>query len=216
MVACPPLPPSSIPSAAALAAALAGVLRERPPRPSHPPGRRAAVLIVIYDREGEAHILLTKRRDDLPSHPGQIALPGGTVDPEDRSARDAALRETEEEVGLPRAGLRVIGELDDVDTIVTGFIIRPFVALLEGPMTAVASDDEVARLVHAPVAELLRADAAMPGEPGVLALRYPLDGEDVWGATARILRTFSRIARCALSPEGASPAAAGAGPAPRP
>lgn len=216
MAACPPPPPSTVPAAGVLAAALEAALSERAPVASGSPGRRAAVLIVLYDWAGEAHILLTKRRDDLPSHPGQIALPGGTVDPEDPSARDAALRETEEEVGLPRAALRVIGELDDVDTMVTGFIIRPFVALLEGPMTAVASDDEVARLVHAPVAELLRADAAMPGEPGVLALRYPLDGEDVWGATARILRTFSRIARCALSPEGASPAAAGADPAPRP
>ena len=186
-------------------------MRERAPVELAAPGRRAAVLIVLYDIAGEAHILLTKRRHDLPSHPGQIALPGGTVDAEDASAQAAALRETEEEVGLPRETLRVIGELDDVDTMVTGFIIRPFVALLEGPMTAVASDAEVARLVHARMADLLRADAAMRGEPGVLALRYPLAGEDVWGATARILRTFSRVARCALSPGGMGSAAAGAG-----
>ncbi len=189
-------------------------MRGRPPVELAAPGRRAAVLIVLYDIAGEAHILLTKRRHDLPSHPGQISLPGGTIDPEDATAQDAALRETEEEVGLPRSGLRVIGELDDVDTMVTGFIIRPFVALLEGPMTAVASDAEVERLVHAPMADLLRADAAMPGEPGVLALRYPLAGEDVWGATARILRTFSRVTRCALSPAGPAPADAAAGRAP--
>ena len=65
-------------------------------------------------------------------------------------------------------------------------------------MTAVASDAEVERLVHARMADLLRADAAMPGEPGVLALRYPLAGEDVWGATARILRTFCHVTRFAL------------------
>ena len=200
MAACPPPPPTQLPAAAPLAGMLEEALRTRRPVEIATPGRRAAVLIVIYDLDGAAHILLTKRRDDLPSHPGQISLPGGTVDPEDASAEHAAVRETEEEVGLPRTALRVIGELDDVDTIVTGFIIRPFVALLEGPMTAVASDAEVAHLVHASLADLLRADAAMPGEPGVLALRYPLGGEDVWGATARILRTFSRILRCALSP----------------
>ncbi len=133
------------------------------------------------------------------------------MDPEDDSARDAALRETEEEVGLARTSLRVIGELDDVNTMVTGFIIRPFVAVLEGPMTAVASDAEVARLVHARLADLLSADAAMIGDPGVPFLRYPLDGEDVWGATARILRTFSRVVRCALSPEGTGPSPEGRG-----
>ncbi len=205
MAVCPPPPPSRLPAAAPLAEMLEEILRGRRPAEIDTPGRRAAVLIVIYDLDGAAHILLTKRRHDLPSHPGQISLPGGTVDPEDASPEQAALRETEEEVGLSRAGLRVIGELDDVDTIVTGFIIRPFVALHEGPMTAVPSDAEVARLVHASLADLLRADSAMPGEPGVLALRYALGGEDVWGATARILRTFSRVLRCALSPEESDP-----------
>lgn len=205
MAVCPPPPPSQLPAAAPLADLLEAALRARRPLEIDSPGRRAAVLIVIYDIDGAAHILLTKRRHDLPSHPGQISLPGGTVDREDASAEQAALRETEEEVGLPRTALRVLGGLDDVDTIVTGFIIRPFVALLEGPMTAVASDAEVAHLVHASLADLMVADAAMPGQPGVLALRYPLSGQDVWGATARILRTFSRVTRCALSPAGGDP-----------
>ena len=109
----------------------------------------------------------------------------------------------------------MIGELDDVDTMVTGFIIRPFVAAPRG------ADDRGARATRrwrgwcdARLADLLSADAAMLGDPGVPLLRYPLDGEDVWGATARILRTFSRVVRCALSPEGPgpSPGPAGADP----
>jgi hypothetical protein len=78
--------------------------------------------------------------------------------------------------------------------------VRPFVAVAEAPLAPTPSDAEVARLVEVPVADLLRADAALPAEPAPLALRYPLGGEDVWGATARILRIFSRVARCALAP----------------
>ncbi|HMN99812.1 MAG TPA: CoA pyrophosphatase [Miltoncostaeaceae bacterium] len=213
-----PTPPSPrVPRAAALADALAHVLRDREPASLPGPGRRAAVLIVLADRAGQASLLLTKRSDDMPTHPGQISLPGGVVDPGDPSPEAAALRETEEEVGLPRAALRVVGELDDVHTMASNFIIRPFVALLEGRWEPVPSDAEVARAFHVPVAEVLRADAVLPADPAPLALRYPLGGEDVWGATARILRIFSVVLRQALvvSPRGgAAPAApAGADPA---
>jgi 8-oxo-dGTP pyrophosphatase MutT (NUDIX family) len=200
---CPPLPPARVPPAHDLAAALAGILRDRLPAGLPGPGRRAAVLLVLYDRGGEAHLLLTKRSDSVPSHPGQISLPGGVVEPGDASPRDAALRETEEEVGIPASALRIVGELDDVSTMVSGFIVRPFVAVAGGPLAPVASDAEVARILEVPVAHVLRADAALPAEPAPLALRYPLAGEDVWGATARVLRIFSRVARCALGRAGA-------------
>jgi 8-oxo-dGTP pyrophosphatase MutT (NUDIX family) len=189
-----------VPPAAALAAALGEALRDRPPAELPGPGRRAAVLLVLFDRGGEAHLLLTKRSDSVPSHPGQISRPGGVVEPDDPTPADAALRETEEEVGIPPAALRLVGELDDVSTMVSGFIVRPFVAVAEEPLSPVPSDAEVARIVEVAVADVLRADAALPAEPAPLALRYPLAGEDVWGATARILRIFSRVARCALAP----------------
>ncbi len=214
--AAPTPPPPQVPGAAALADALGRVLRGREPAALPGPGRRAAVLIVLADRGGEASLLLTKRSDDMPTHPGQISLPGGVIDPGDPSPEAAALRETEEEVGLPREALRVVGELDDVHTMASNFIIRPFVALLEGRWQAVPSDAEVARAFHVPVADVLRADAVLPANPAPLALRYPLGGEDVWGATARILRIFSAVLREALfSPAGgAAPATpAGADPA---
>jgi 8-oxo-dGTP pyrophosphatase MutT (NUDIX family) len=185
-------------SAADLADALAAALGDRPPAELPGPGRRAAVLLILFDRGGEAHLLLTKRSDSVPSHPGQISLPGGVIEPGDASPRDAALRETEEEVGIPSSALRVVGELDDVSTLVSGFIVRPVVAVADVPLAPVASDAEVARILEVPVADVLRADAALPAEPAPLALRYPLAGEDVWGATARILRIFSRAARSAL------------------
>jgi 8-oxo-dGTP pyrophosphatase MutT (NUDIX family) len=177
------------------------------------PGRRAAVLLVLYDWGDAPHVLLTKRSDHLPSHPGQISLPGGVVERHDATERDAALRETEEEVGIARHGLRVIGDLDDIHTMVSGFIIHPFVAVLDAPMAAVPSDEEVARVIHAPVADLIAADALLPREPTLTQLRYPLAGEDVWGATARILRTFSRVTRCALGVRPTAPSeGAAAGP----
>ena len=167
------------------------------------------MLVVLYDRQEEPHLLLTKRSEALPSHPGQISLPGGVIDRGDASARDAALRETEEEVGIPRSALRVVGELDDVPTIVSGFIIRPFVAVMSGALSVRPSDAEVARVIDVRVLDLLLADVALPPDPPPLALRYPLAGEDVWGATARILRTFCRVARDALSEwPGAVPPAA--------
>jgi 8-oxo-dGTP pyrophosphatase MutT (NUDIX family) len=189
-----------VPPAAGLAAVIAEELVGRAPAELPGPGTRAAVLLVLYDRDGEAHLLLTKRSESVPSHPGQISLPGGVVEAGDRSPAEAALRETEEEVGIPAAALRLVGELDDVSTMVSGFIVRPFVAVADGPLTPVPSDAEVARILEVPVADLLRADAALPAEPAPLALRYPLAGEDVWGATARILRIFSRVARSALAP----------------
>jgi 8-oxo-dGTP pyrophosphatase MutT (NUDIX family) len=202
-----PTPTIRVPGAAELADALGRVLRDREPAALPGPGRRAAVLIVLADRDGQATMLLTKRSDDMPTHPGQISLPGGVIDPEDPSPEAAALRETEEEVGLPRDALRVVGELDDVHTMASNFIIRPFVALLEGRWEPVPSDAEVARAFHVPVADVLRADAVLPDDPAPLALRYPLGGEDVWGATARILRIFSLVLREALSPrDGAAPA----------
>lgn len=197
---CPPPPPAAIPRLAALAASLERALGARRPARLPGPGRRAAVLIVLYEHGGDPHLLLTKRSDQVPSHPGQISLPGGVVEGGDASERDAALRETEEEVGIARGGLRVIGDLDDVHTMVSGFIIHPFVAVLDAPMRAVPSDAEVARIIHAPVADLVAADALLPPRPSVAELRYPLAGEDVWGATARILRAFSRVTRCALAP----------------
>ncbi len=215
----PPGPTSvpPVPGAVDLAAALARVLRGRAPAALPGPGRRAAVLIVLADRDGHASMLLTKRSDAMPTHPGQISLPGGVIDPGDPTPQAAALRETEEEVGLPRTALQVVGELDDVHTMASNFIIRPFVALLEGAWSPVPSDAEVARAFHVPVAEVLAADALLPADPAPLALRYPLGGEDVWGATARILRIFSGVLReaLALSPrDGAAPATpAGADPA---
>lgn len=197
--------PGSAVATAGLGRALEAALAARRARDLDDPGRRAAVLLLLYDRTDEAHLLLTKRADHLPSHPGQISLPGGGRDPGDADLMDTALRETEEEVGIGRDEVRVIGRLDDVNTMGTGFIIRPYVGVADTAPTPRPADAEVARIMEVPVAEILQVDAGLPPGAGVALMRYPLDGEDVWGATARILRTFSEVARRALAglPPGA-------------
>jgi 8-oxo-dGTP pyrophosphatase MutT (NUDIX family) len=201
--ACPPPPPRTAPGTARLVEALEEVLRDRPVRPSEVPGRAAAVLLPIYDRDGRAELLLTLRAHHLPHHPGQVSFPGGRPEPVDGDDLVAtALRETHEEVGIPSEAVRVIGALDQVHTVATDFVISPFVALVRSPVTPVPNDAEIARVVSVGVQELLLADAGLPPRPTIMELRYPLGGEDIWGATARILRDFCRVARCALAAGG--------------
>jgi 8-oxo-dGTP pyrophosphatase MutT (NUDIX family) len=198
-----PCPPPTAPLRSGdLARALTVSLAGRAHRDIAEGGRRAAVLMLLFDRADQAHLLLTKRSEHLPSHPGQISLPGGVREATDESLMHTALRETHEEVGITPDLVHVLGRLDDVDTIATGFLIRPFVAVARGPLSPVPADDEVARVMEVPVAEILRVDAALPADAGIATMRYPLDGEDVWGATARILRTFSAVTRCALAGAG--------------
>lgn len=161
------------------------------------PGRKAAVMITLFDQGDEAHLLLTKRASHLPSHPGQISLPGGMHEPDDPTLMHTALRETQEEVGIVADQLRVLGRLGDVNTIASGFLVRPFVAVARRAIAPVPADGEVARIIRVPLREVLTIDAGLPERAGIATLRYPLDGEDVWGATARILRLFCSVARVA-------------------
>jgi 8-oxo-dGTP pyrophosphatase MutT (NUDIX family) len=200
---CPPAP-AALPPLDRLSGLLARLLAARTRRRLEVPGRRAAVLIVLYEREGDVRLMLTKRTDTLAHHKGQVSLPGGRYDPEDVDLVTTALREAEEEVGIPRGDVRVLGETDDVATIATDFLVTPVVGALSRPPRPVPNPHEIARVMEVSLAEVLALDAALPAGLGPLELRYPLDGEDVWGATARILRDFCRIARCALAAPAAS------------
>lgn len=187
-----------IPPARELADALRSALTRRTRRTLQLPGRRAAVLLVIYDIRDEPHVVLTRRTDTLTTHRGQVSLPGGATDPEDADARATALRETHEELGIRPEYIRVLGELDDVHTAVSSFIVTPVVGHLDERPIATPNPAEIARVIEAPVREILSIDARLPPDAGVATLRYPLCGEDVWGATARMLRDFSEVTRAAL------------------
>lgn len=188
----------SLPRAVALADALGRVLADRSRHVLDQPGAPAAVLIPLYDRDGAPHLILTKRTAHLPAHPGQISLPGGRRDAEDADLRATALRETHEELGIEPAAITVIGELDDVATFQSQYIVTPVVGVLrDAPLTR-PNPDEIDRVIEVAVADILAIDATLPARPTIADLRYPLDGEDVWGATARILHGFAALTRRAL------------------
>ena len=149
----------------------------------------AAVLLPLFERDGEAHVWLVRRPTTMRSHAGQVAFPGGKSDAADESLLDTALREADEELAIPRAGVDVLGALDDTLTI-TGFMISPYVGWISHEVEPRPNPSEVARAFAAP----LGAFFAPPS--GVLPWRgWTIDGELVWGATAAIVRGFVGLLR---------------------
>jgi 8-oxo-dGTP pyrophosphatase MutT (NUDIX family) len=172
-----------------------------PPRPSDldaPDSRAAAVLVPIYEVDGEARVILTKRPETMPSHRGEIAFPGGKREVDDASLGEAALREAHEEIGLEPAAVDLAGELDSLSTVASQFTITPFVGLLGAPPELRTNPREVEAAFAVPFSELLDPSAyweehwELWGAWRPMAF-FALPGETVWGATARILAGFLRF-----------------------
>jgi 8-oxo-dGTP pyrophosphatase MutT (NUDIX family) len=151
----------------------------------------AAVLVPLYKAsDGELRVVLTKRRADLRRHAGEISFPGGRHDPEDATLSDTALREAEEEIGLARAEVTMVGALERTSTYVTNYAIHPFVGLLEGERVWRASELEVDAVLEPSLREIRAGGTRTRLERRGFAFEtdaYVFDGELVWGATARIL-----------------------------
>lgn len=189
------------PSARELATLLPPVLRTRDRADLATAGNLAGVMIVLYDHAGAPHLVLTKRTEYPGHHSGEVSLPGGRHEPGDPDLLATALRETHEEVGILPATLEILGPLDDVETRVSGFTVQPWVSYHPGGRPRMRPDPgEVARVMEVPLARVLETDQVLPPDPPFGVLRYPLLGEDVWGLTARILRTFTDILRDATAP----------------
>ena len=188
-------------------------------------GRPAAVLVLLFpDAEGQARVLLTARASSVGAHAGEVSFPGGSADPGDADPIATALREAAEEVALDPAacGLRVTGGLEVFALTVSGFRITPVVALAERRPECRPAPAEVARIVEAPV-EAFLPDATVELEERVIRRRlirygvYPVAGERVWGATARMLGQLGALLAgeptesatdIAAGPPAAAPAAA--------
>ena len=193
-----PPPWSHLPDAArvvTLAEAVGRLTQVRAPRlpefdVSH--SRAAAVLVALYEHAGEAHVVLTKRPDTMPSHQGEIAFPGGKRDAADVSLAAAALREAHEEVGIEPASVDMIAELDTIATVASAFAISPFVGVLAEPPLLTPHPREVVDAFGIPMSELLHPDSYREelwdlwGAYRPMAF-FEIPGETVWGATARIL-----------------------------
>jgi 8-oxo-dGTP pyrophosphatase MutT (NUDIX family) len=151
----------------------------------------AAVLVALCESgDGELHVVLTKRRADLRRHAGEISFPGGRRDPEDATLTDTALREAEEEIGLARSQVEVVGALQRTSTFVTNYAIHPFVGLLEGPHTWRASDLEVESVLEPTLRDVRAGRTRTRIERRGISFEtdaYVFDEQLIWGATARIL-----------------------------
>jgi 8-oxo-dGTP pyrophosphatase MutT (NUDIX family) len=159
-----------------------------------PGSRPAAVLVPLFEADDEAHVILTKRPDTMPTHQGEVSFPGGGLrDGVDDSRKDAALREAEEEIGLPPAAVEVVAELDTLATVGSRFTITPFVGIIDRLPQLVPHPGEVVKILEVPLSELLDDDAFHEeywGSPNRAISFFELPGETVWGATARVLVAF--------------------------
>jgi 8-oxo-dGTP pyrophosphatase MutT (NUDIX family) len=159
----------------------------------------AAVLVPLVNRPGELHLLLTQRTAHLDDHAGQISFPGGRVEPGDASREETALRETEEEIGLPRAAVAVLGRLPNYE-IPSGFRITPVVGWIEPSFTLKPDPFEVAEIFEAPLQHFLDAARYQRREFRFRGrhrhyLAIPFEGRYIWGATAGMLYNLCRLLR---------------------
>ncbi len=170
--------------------------RMRPrPRPVFPPSdetvRPAAALLLLYPRGEVPYLLLTVRSRDLPSHRGQLSLPGGVVEPGE-ALNQAALREAREEVGLDTAKVRLLGALSPVYIPVSGFLLHPFVGVSPFTPEVRPNPAEVERILMIPLSHLigrerLRSEIRILQDRQVRIPYFDLEGEKLWGATAMVL-----------------------------
>lgn len=155
----------------------------------------AAVLVAVVDRP-EPTVLLTLRPNTMRKHPGQVSFPGGRIDPEDDGPIEAALREAQEEIGLPPAAVEVIGLADRYRTV-TGFEVTPVVGLVPPDLPLKPNPEEVADLFEAPLRHLLdpahqlmRSAVWRGRERHYYEIDY--DGRRIWGATAAMIVNLTR------------------------
>jgi 8-oxo-dGTP pyrophosphatase MutT (NUDIX family) len=168
--------------------------------PGIPAGTRvtdAAVMVPIVNRPDGLQVLLTQRTDHLLDHAGQISFPGGRVEPEDAHREETALRETEEEIGLARERITVLGRLPDYE-IPTGFRITPVVGWVEPPFELALDAFEVACVFEAPLEHFVQPQKFERREYHFRGrhrhyMAIPYQGRYIWGATAGMLYSFARM-----------------------
>ncbi len=161
--------------------------------------RPAAVLVPLYARDGHLFTLFTRRTELVEHHKGQISFPGGVSEKEDANLWSTAVREAEEEIGVPAPSVRLLGALPKLVTV-TDFEISPFVGAIPYPIEFQRQEGEVAEILQVPVAYLLDPQVVeerpvkWKGQD-VMTLVYHYRGHAIWGATARILSDLLEVLR---------------------
>jgi 8-oxo-dGTP pyrophosphatase MutT (NUDIX family) len=148
----------------------------------------AAVLIPLFERSGELHIIYIRRSDHVASHRGQVAFPGGRVDSVDATLLDAALREAHEEVGIHPATVEVVGAFPTMQTTTSGIVVAPFVGVIPSDAPLRPQLSEVAQIFDVPLTALRDPNFRGDG-PATRSSKFPAilyGGQTIWGLTLRI------------------------------
>ena len=160
------------------------------------PGRRlAAVLLPLYRHNGDYGVIFTRRSETVPHHRGQMSFPGGGFEAGDGTLRRTALRECEEEIGLQSAHVRVLGQLDDLLTSNSNYLVRPFVGTIPYPYPFVVDRRETASIIEVPLLFLRRhnprgEEMRELGGREVRSIFFDYQGHVIWGTTGKILKQF--------------------------
>ncbi len=166
--------------------------------------RAAAVLVPLFEKEGEGHVLLTRRAETMNHHRGEIAFPGGVRHGADADLLATALRETHEEVGIAPSDVTVLGRLDDIVSV-HGYHVTPFVGVFPHPYPLRADAREIARILEVPLSVLADPARCRQEDWRHRGREYPVwfytvGDDEIWGLTAAVLRQFLQRAADALRP----------------
>ncbi len=161
------------------------------------PYKKAAVLIPLFFKDGESHLLFTKRTDKVETHKGQISFPGGMYDESDNNLEETALRETWEEMGIKTNDVTIIGRTDSFLTN-TNFLVTPYVGYFFYPYEYKINSDEIDRVIEVPLKNLLNPDCfeIKPWERDGIKWNihyYNYNGDVIWGVTGFLLSNFLSI-----------------------
>jgi len=172
-------------------------IRDRPSRSAAAEQIQAAVLVPLFlaAEAREPHVVLTRRRADLRRHAGEISFPGGRRDAEDADLAETALREAEEEIGLPRSQVQLLGELPPTSTFATNYVIHPFVGVIPEGLAWRPSAREVEAVLELPLQALRSGKTRTRLERRGIAFEtdaFVVEEHLIWGATARILDDLMR------------------------
>ena len=153
--------------------------------------KRASVLLPLLESEGEIFLMLTRRSNKMRSHPGQVSFPGGKQDSCDEGSMHTALRETYEEIGLPREKVDVVGMLDQILSL-HYYLVTPYVGLIPSNFVPLPNTDEIESVFKVPLAFFMKSENHWSEEKKflsfpVLVHHFEYQGYDIWGLTAKLI-----------------------------
>lgn len=162
---------------------------------------RGAVIIPIFEKDNQLHMLFTKRTEGLRTHKGQISFPGGKKDQEDGSLLQCALREAKEEIGILPAKFKILGELNQTKTTSSNVLLSAFVAKLEYPFTIHKNEEEVDEIIEVPLSELCESSkwekkVILVEDVQVETWFFYYNDRIIWGATAQLVKQLLNYLQC--------------------